>query len=348
MKIESNRFFTSPSPHIRAEESTRNIMTDVLVALLFPLIMSVYFFGWRTLLIALVSVFSCMFFEWGYDRVTKQKTTVRDLTSTVTGLLIALCLPVSVPVWIPVFGAFFAIVVVKKLYGGLGKNFLNPALTARAFMYSWPALVSVWIKPNLGERAISVFGRVSRAALDPEIIASLTPLGKMKLGYLPSFAGGNTGVISSLRDVAVGNVAGAMGEVSAIVIVAAAIYLLVRRVITIHIPAAYVGTVAILSLLFPLGGNPGYLWAIYSVCSGGLLFGAVFLATDYATSPVTPRGRIYYGIGCGILTFLIRYFGVYEDGVTFAILIMNCVACFMDKLCRPVRFGASKKGGARK
>lgn len=343
MKIDNRRLLMSSSPYIRSDEDTRSIMMDVVVALVFPLIMAIYFFGWRAATLTLTSVASSIAFEWLYRYIARKPSTIGDMSAVVTGMLIAMCLPVSAPLWMPVVGAFFAIVVVKQLYGGLGKNFLNPALAAHAFLHSWPALVSVWVKPNLGSSALSVFENVTGKTLSPDVIASVTPLMKMKQGVLPSVAmAGGDDVISSLRDVVVGNVAGCIGEVSAVVIVAAAIYLLVRRVITVHIPAAYVGTVAVLTFLFPLGGNPGWQWMLYSVCSGGLLFGAVFMATDYTTSPVTARGRIVYGIGCGVLTVLIRYFGAYSEGVTYAILIMNCCACFMDRVIRPRRFGVVK------
>ncbi|MBQ2840165.1 MAG: RnfABCDGE type electron transport complex subunit D [Oscillospiraceae bacterium] len=343
MQIDNRRLLMSFSPHIKTDEDTRSIMTDVIIALLFPLIMAVYFFGWRAAFLTAVSVAACVGFERLYCFVSKKESTISDMSAVVTGMLLAMSLPVSVPVWTVVVGAFFAIVVVKMLYGGLGKNFLNPALAARAFLFSWPALVSVWIKPNLGSSAIRIFGSVSRSALSPDVIASVTPLGKMKQGFLPSVAMGDADVISSLRDVVVGNVAGCIGEVSAVVIIAAAIYLLIRRVITVHIPAAYIGTVAILTFLFPLGGNSPLLWMVYSVCSGGLIFGAVFMATDYTTSPVTPKGRILYGVGCGVLTVFIRYFGAYNEGVMFAILIMNCISCFLDRIVRPRRFGTQKK-----
>ncbi|MBQ9985129.1 MAG: RnfABCDGE type electron transport complex subunit D [Oscillospiraceae bacterium] len=345
MKLDKKRLLMSSSPHVQTEENTRSIMMDVIIALLFPLIMAVYFFGWRAAALTVVSVASSVFAEWLYCRIAKKPHTIGDFSAAVTGMLIAMCLPVSVPMWIPVVGSFFAIVVVKQLYGGLGKNFLNPALTARAFLYCWPSLISVWIKPNLGENALGIFSSVSRSSLSPDVIASVTPLAKMKLGYLPGVAMGKIDVISGLRDVVVGNVAGCIGEVSAVVIIAAAIYLIIRRVITIHIPLAYVGTVAVLTFLFPRGGNASWQWMIYSVCSGGLLFAAVFMATDYATSPVTARGRVIYGIGCGVLTVLIRYFGTYNEGVTYAILIMNCCACFMDRVVRPRRFGVMKKKG---
>ncbi len=343
MKIDNKKLLMSSSPHIRAEENTRGIMTDVIIALLFPLIMATYFFGWRALLLTVISVASSVIFEWGYNKVTKKENTTGDLSAAVTGFLIALCIPVSAPLFAPVVGAFFAIVIVKNMYGGLGKNILNPALSARALLYSWPALMSVWIKPNLGDKAISIFANVSRSALAPEVVAAYTPLGKMKLGFLPEVLLGGNDAVSSLADVAIGNVAGALGEVSAVVIIAAAIYLLVRRVITYHIPVSFVATVAVLTFIFPLGKNPGYLWSLYSVLSGGLLFAAVFMATDYTTSPITPLGKIYYGIGCGILTVFIRYFGAYEEGVVFAILIMNCLTGVIDKLTIPSRFGSSRK-----
>ncbi len=343
MKIDNKQFFMSSSPHIHTGDDTRSIMTDVIIALTFPLIMAIYFFGFRALVLTVISVAAAVAFEALYCKIAKKKSTIRDLSAVVTGILVALCLPVAVPLWMPVVGSFFAIVIVKQLYGGLGKNFLNPALSAQAFLFSWPALVSLWTRPSLGKNALSAFGHITRENLAPDVIASVTPLAKMKLGNLPV---AEIGEVMRLRDVAMGNIAGAMGEVSAVVIIAALIYLLVRRVITIHIPAAYILTVAVLTFVFPHGANPG-LWSLYSVLSGGLLFGAVFMATDYTTSPTTPRGRIVYGIGCGVLTVLLRYFGAYNEGVTFAILTMNLLTFFIERVCRPRRFGLKKeKAGA--
>lgn len=343
MKINNKQFFMSSSPHIHTVDDTRSIMTDVIIALAFPLIMAIYFFGFRALVITVISVASAVFFEALFCKLTKKALTIRDLSAVVTGILVALCLPVAVPLWMPVVGSFFAIVIVKNLYGGLGKNFLNPALSAQAFLFSWPALMSLWTKPSLGKNAVSVFGHITRENLAPDVIASVTPLAKMKLGNLPVT---EIGEVMRLRDVAMGNIAGAMGEVSAVVIIAALIYLLVRRVITLHIPAAYILTVAFLTFVFPRGENPA-LWSLYSVLSGGLLFGAVFMATDYTTSPTTPKGRIVYGIGCGVITVLLRYFGAYNEGVTFAILTMNLMTFFIERVCRPRRFGLKKeKAGA--
>ena len=205
--------------------------------------------------------------------------------------------------------------------------------------------VSLWTKPTPGTNALPLIKNISAEALSPDLIASVTPIGKMKLGILPSVAMGSNDVVSSLRDVIVGNVTGAIGEVSAVVIIAAAIYLIIRRVITWHIPVSFVGTVAVLTLLFPRGGNVAWLWMLYSVCSGGLLFGACFMATDYATSPVTARGKLVYGALCGVITVLIRYFGEHEDGVMYAILVMNCTTALADKFIRPRRFGVPAKTG---
>ncbi len=344
MKIDKRRLAVSPAPHIRAEESTRSIMLDVVIALFFPLLIGIYFFGWRALVLTLISILSCVLSETLYCVMTKTRQTASDISAVVTGMILALCLPVSVPLWFPVVGGFFAIVIVKKLYGGIGKNFLNPALTARAFLFCWPAAMTLWTNPTLGTKSVPVFASISRSTLSPDVIASVTPLGKMKDGFLPSIVMSDADIVSSVRDIVVGNVAGCIGEVSALVIIASAIYLIVRRVITAHIPLAYVGTVAVLTFLFPKGNNPGLAWMLYSVFSGGLLFGAVFMATDYTTSPRTPLGRVLYGIGCGVLTVIIRYFGTHNEGVTYAILAMNCVACFMDRVVRPRRFGVSRPG----
>ena len=228
MRLDNKRFLMSGAPHIRAEENTRSIMADVIIALIFPLIMAVYFFGWRALTLTAMSVLSCVFFERLYTRIAKKEKTGGDLSAIVTGMILALTLPVATPLWIPIIGGAFAIIVVKQLYGGLGKNFLNPALTARVFLLSFPSLVTLYTKPSLPAGSLPLFADISTETLSPELIASITPLGKMKLGILPGIAMGSGDVVWGLRDVVVGNVAGAIGEVSAVVIAAAAIYLLVQ------------------------------------------------------------------------------------------------------------------------
>lgn len=346
----NRRLVVSSSPHIKIEDGTRSIMLDVIIALMFPLVMAIYFFGWRSLTLTLTSVAACIAFEWLYRYFLKKPSTIGDLSAVVTGILIAFNLPVSAPLWIPVVGAFFAIVIVKQLYGGLGRNFMNPALAARAFLFSWPALISLWVRP-LSDTGMSLFGSVTRGSLSPDAIVSATPLAKMKLGILPSVFSPRieNDIVVTLRDAFIGNVAGCIGEVSAIVLLAAAVYLIVRKVITIHVPLAYIGTVAVITYLFPRGGNDPLQWMLFSLCSGGLMLGAVFMATDYATSPVTKKGKVIFGIGCGLLTVLIRYFGSYSEGVSYSILIMNTCVWIIDRYVRPRRFGVKRfvKAGAR-
>ncbi len=340
MQLDKQLKVTS-SPHIKTEDGTRSIMLDVIIALCFPLVMAIYFFGWRSLTLTLISVCSCIAFEWLYRYFLKKPSTVTDLSAVVTGILLAMNLPVSTPMWIPVVGAFFAIVIVKQLYGGLGKNFMNPALAARAFLFSWPGLISLWTKPLSG--SLPLFSNVTREDI-PDMIATATPLAKMKLGVLPSVASNQMGAdaVYSIRDTFIGNIPGCLGEVSAIVLLAALVYLLVRKVITIHVPLAYMGTVAVITFLFPRGGASGLDWMLFNLFSGGLMLGAVFMATDYATSPVSKKGKVIFGIGCGLLTVLIRYFGSYAEGVSYSILIMNTCVWFIDKYTMPRRFGVKR------
>lgn len=338
------KLMVSSSPHIKTEDGTRSIMLDVIIALVFPLIMAVYMFGWRSLTLTLTSVAASIAFEWLYRRLLKKPSTIHDLSAVVTGMLLAFNLPVSAPLWIPVVGAFFAIVIVKQLYGGIGKNFMNPALAARAFLISWPGLISFWTRP-LVNSGMTLFGNVTRESVAVDAIASATPLAKMKLGILPSVVSQqfDGDVAYTLQDTFFGNIPGCIGEVSALVLLAALVYLLIRKVITYHIPVAYIGTVAVLTFLFPLGGNDPFIWMLYSISTGGLMLGAVFMATDYTTSPVTPLGRIIYGIGCGLITVLIRYFGSYSEGVSYSILIMNLLVWTLDKFIKPRRFGVKKE-----
>lgn len=339
--MELNKgLIVSSSPHIKTEDGTRSIMLDVIIALIFPLIMAIYLFGFRSLTLTLTSVAASIAFEWLYRRLLKKPSTIHDLSAVVTGMLLAFNLPVSAPLWLPVVGAFFAIVIVKQLYGGIGKNFMNPALAARAFLLSWPALITFFTRP-LENTGLPLFTAVTRETVAVNAIASATPLAIMKEGTLPT-------ATYALSDMFWGNIPGCIGEVSTLVLVASMIYLLVRKVITWHIPVAYVGTVALLTFIFPQGNDP-LMWMLYSISGGGLMLGAVFMATDYTTSPVTSWGRIIYGVGCGLLTFLIRYFGSFAEGVSYSILIMNLLVWTIDKYVKPPRFGvkrfAKKAGG---
>ena len=320
----------SSSPHAHSPVTTQTIMRDVLIALIPAMLGSIYFFGFRSLLVTLVSAAACVFFEWGFCKLRKLHCKTYDLSAVVTGVLLAFVCPVTIPYWTIILGDFFAIVLVKMLFGGLGKNIVNPALAGRAFLFSWPVLMSNWVKVGFDNAA----GLLSTA----DAVTAATPMSAMHQGALPE---------ESILDMFLGNIGGCIGETSALLLIIGFIYLLYRKVITARIPLAYIGTVAILAFLFPQG-NDRIAWMAAQVFGGGLMLGAIFMATDYVTSPLTKLGQIVYGIGCGIITILIRYFGGYSEGVTYAILCMNACSVLLDKIGRPVKFGAPKKEAAKK
>ena len=320
----------SSSPHAHSPVTTQTIMRDVLIALIPAMLGSIYFFGFRSLLVTLVSAAACVFFEWGFCKVRKLHCKTYDLSAVVTGVLLAFVCPVTIPYWTIILGDFFAIVLVKMLFGGLGKNIVNPALAGRAFLFSWPVLMSNWVKVGFDNAA----GLLSTA----DAVTAATPMSAMHQGALPE---------ESILDMFLGNIGGCIGETSALLLIIGFIYLLYRKVITARIPLAYIDTVAILAFLFPQG-NDRIAWMAAQVFGGGLMLGAIFMATDYVTSPLTKLGQIVYGIGCGVITILIRYFGGYSEGVTYAILCMNACAVLLDKIGRPVKFGAPKKEAAKK
>ena len=320
----------SSSPHAHSPVTTQTIMRDVLIALVPALLGSIYFFGFRALLVTLVSAAACVFFEWGFCKIRKLHCKTYDLSAVVTGVLLAFVCPVTIPYWTIILGDFFAIVLVKMLFGGLGKNIVNPALAGRAFLFSWPVLMSNWVKVGFDNAA----GLLSTA----DAVTAATPMSAMHQGALPE---------ESILDMFLGNIGGCIGETSALLLIIGFLYLLYRKVITARIPLAYIGTVAILAFLFPQG-NDRIAWMAAQVFGGGLMLGAIFMATDYVTSPLTKLGQIVYGIGCGIITILIRYFGGYSEGVTYAILCMNACSVLLDKIGRPVKFGAPKKEAAKK
>ena len=321
----------SSSPHAHQEATTRTIMRDVLIALVPALLFSVYNFGIRALLVTAVSVLACYGFEklWNKARKTHDKT--YDLSACVTGMLLAFVCPVTVAYWQIVIGAAFAILLVKMLFGGLGRNVVNPALAGRAFMMSWPVAMSTWIAPGIRNAA--------PVANPVDIVTAATPLANMHQGMMPE---------ATIWELAWGTVGGCIGETSAIMLLIGLAYLLLRKVIKITIPASYIGTVAVLTLLFP-GENPAFQWMLCQIFGGGLMLGAIFMATDYVTSPLTVKGQIIYGIGCGALTVMIRYFGGYNEGVSYAILIMNTCVVLLDRIGRPTKFGApvEKKEAAK-
>ena len=319
----------SSSPHAHSPITTQTIMRDVLIALAPALLGSIYFFGFRALTVTLVSVCACVFFEWAYCKLTHKHCKIYDLSACVTGVLLAYVCPVTIPYWTIILGDLFAIVLVKMLFGGLGHNIVNPALAGRAFLFSWPVLMSTWVKVGFENAA----GLISSA----DAVTAATPLAYMHQGLMPD---------ASIADLFFGNVGGCLGETSALLLLIGFVYLLYRNVITARIPLAYMGTVAVLAFLFPLG-NDRIAWTAAQLFSGGLMLGAIFMATDYVTSPVTKLGQIVYGIGCGVLTILIRYFGGYNEGVSYAILVMNCCVVLLDRIGRPVKFGAPKKEAAK-
>ena len=320
------KLIASSSPHIRSNEDTRSIMLDVIIALLPAMGWSIYCFGINALVLTLVSVVSCVFFEWAYRKLMKKSCMVGDLSAVVTGMLLSFVCPVDLPWWVIIIGAFFSIVVVKQLYGGIGCNFLNPALAGRAFLLaSYATAMTTWAIPKIR----------------PDVTSAATPMAIMKEGTEEAF----TTLMSnySIGDMFIGKVGGSLGEVSALCLLVGGIYLLIRKVISWQIPVAYIGTVAILTLIAAPAGMDNVQYMLYNVFGGGLMLGAIFMATDYATSPVTKPGQLIFGIGCGLLTCFIRRFGSYPEGVCYSILIMNCTTWLLDKYIRPTIYGAVKK-----
>ena len=319
----------SCSPHVHQRPRTQNIMLDVLIALMPALAGSVFFFGLRALLVTMVSVTACVFFEWAWCRLMKVDCKVYDLSACVTGVLLAFVCPVTIPYWILILGDFFAIIVVKMLFGGIGCNVVNPALAGRAFLMSWPVAMTTWVAVGWSNQA----GVLSAV----DAVTAATPRAALHQGQMPQ---------TSVLNMCLGTVGGCMGETSAALLLLGLVYLLARKVITLRIPLAFIGTVAVLTFLFPMGQDR-LAWTGAQLCGGGLMLGAIFMATDYVTSPVTKWGQVLFGVGCGVLTVLIRYFGGYSEGVSYAILVMNCCVVLLDRIGRPTKFGAPKKEGKR-
>ena len=320
----------SSSPHAHTVNTTRNIMRHVLIALTPALIGSVYFFGWRALAVCLVSMAACFTMEKLWCRFMHQNYKTYDLSALVTGLLLAYVCPPTIPYWQLIIGDAFAILLVKMLFGGIGKNLFNPALAARAFLFSWPVSMSTWIKVGWENQA-GLLG-------DADIVTAATPLAAMHNYEMP---------VESLFDMFIGNIGGCIGETSAVLLLIGFVYLLITKVINPGIPLCYIGTVALLTFLFPMG-NDRFMWMGSQILSGGLMLGAIFMATDYVTSPITRAGQMVYGALCGVLTVIIRYFGGYNEGVSYAILIMNACVVLLDRIGRPKKFGAPGKKVAGK
>lgn len=311
----------SHSPHAKRGVTTASVMKDVLIALLPATVWGIYLFGIPAAIVVLTCVISSVLFEALTQIILKRPVTITDCSAAVTGLLLGLNLSPSVPVYVPIVGSAFAIIVVKQLFGGLGKNIMNPALAARVFLtLTWADKMTAF--PAAYDRGF-------------DAVASATPLATLKEGVMAEG--------TSLANLFFGQTGGCIGEVSALMLLIGGIYLLVRKVITWHIPVAFLGTVAILTFLFPIGGADRLTFMTASLCSGGLMIGALFMATDYVTSPVTKVGRLIFGVGCGLLVILIRYFGSYNEGVSFAILIMNALVWYLDMFTKPRVFGMKRK-----
>ena len=310
---------THLSPQLSHPSSTHGMMRDVLIALLPAVAMSTFFFGLRVPVLCAISVVSCVGFEFLYRRLTHQSNTIGDLSACVTGLLLAMCLPASAPYWIPVLGGAFAIVVVKQFYGGLGKNFMNPALSGWMLLATFPKLMTTWSKP---------LDRLP--LLGADAVSSATPMSYLHKGILPPW---------DLDQLLLGFQGGCLGEVSSFMLLLGGIYLILRDVISPRIPLSYIGTVAVLTFLLAPANTNAFLWVAAQVCSGGLILAAFFMATDPTTSPVTPNGQLMYGISCGALTVLLRYCSSYPEGVGWALLTMNSCVWLFDRAGLPRRYG---------
>ncbi len=311
------KLIVSSSPHIRTKTSTQTIMRDVLIALLPAAAAGVVLFGWKALLIIAVCVASSVLSEVVFNLICKKKQTISDLSAAVTGLILSLCLPASTEIWQCVIGSVFAIVVVKCLFGGIGCNFANPAATARVFM--------------LLAFASSVGGGLATNFAAADLVASATPLELIKYG--------NTETLPSLIDMLLGNRAGAIGETCAVALALGGLYLIIRRVIYWHTPAIYIGTVFLLSLAI----KQDVMIALYEVLGGGLIIAAFFMITDYVTTPINKAGKMVFAFGCGVITVLIRFWGAYPEGVSFAILLMNILSPYIEKLCTKKPLGKAGK-----
>ena len=315
-------FVVSGTPHVRSKESIQSIMRDVLIALAPATAAGIYYFGIPALILIIAAIASAVFFEWLYQKITKKPITISDLSAVVTGLLLAMNLPAAAPVWVAIVGSAFAIIFGKQLFGGLGQNFINPALAGRAFLLaSYPTEMTTWSVPNGLEVA--------------DAATYATPLAQLKAGYLDA----------SLGELMLGQCGGTIGETCAIALIIGGVYLLYKHVISWKIPVIYIATVAI---LFAVVGrhieDVGVIrMPLQEIMAGGVMLGGIFMATDYASSPVTPKGQIIFAVGAGLITYLIRTFGGYPEGVSYSILIMNCCVPLIERFTEPTIFGALPK-----
>lgn len=308
----------SASPHFRSKTTTTGIMLDVIIALIPSLIASAFIFGPRTLLVTAVSVSAAILAEYAARKIMKRSMTIGDLSAVVTGMLVAFNTPANIPLWMPALGSVIAIVVVKQFFGGIGQNFANPAIVARIILLlSFGAQMTAWVEP---------------LSWKTDAVSTATTLSTLK----------NVSVegLPALKDMLLGLRGGCLGETCALALIIGGLYLIIRKVISPAIPLTYIGTVAVIMLI---KGHGDFTFLAYELMSGGLLLGAIFMATDYSTSPINTKGKIIFGIGCGIITALIRMFASMAEGVSFAILIMNLLVPYIEKASIPKPFGTPKK-----
>lgn len=314
----SDLYHVSSSPHVRAKDSTSRIMLYVIIALLPTSLFGIYNFGLKALLLILITIAACVATEWIFDKIVHKKNTIGDLSAVVTGLLLALNLPVSLPWWEAVIGGVFAIAIVKCIFGGLGQNFMNPALGARCFLLI--AFAADMTNFNVTRNGVDVY-------------TGATPLALIRESGISAV---------NVRDMLVGNVAGTIGETSVIAILIGAIILILLGVIDLKIPGAYIITFAVFMFFFG-ASRFDFSYVVAQLCGGGLMLGAFFMATDYVTSPITPKGKIIFGICCGLLTGIFRCFGANAEGVSFSIILSNILVPLIERFTVPRAFGQVKE-----
>ena len=314
-----DNLIVSASPHLVTAMDTQKTMLMVLIALVPSLLVSTYVFGFRVLILTAVCIAASMFFEWAWNKLMKRKQTVCDLSAALTGTLIAFNLPSGLPYWIAIVGCFVAIIVVKQLFGGIGKNLVNPAITARIVLFiSFATEMTTWPLPRMNQTA--------------DVLTGPTPLGVIAEG----------GQLPTNMEMFLGYIGGSMGEVSALII--GGLFLVWKKIISPIIPCCFIGTVFVFALIYysATGNGDALQMAVFHILAGGVMLGAIFMATDYVTSPLLPAGKVVFGIGCGVITMLIRLFGQYPEGVSFSILIMNCLTPLIDSFFQKRMYGGAK------
>ncbi len=316
-----DNLIVSASPHLVTAMDTQKTMLMVLIALVPSLLVSTYVFGFRVLILTAVCIAASMFFEWAWNKLMKRKQTVCDLSAALTGTLIAFNLPSGLPYWIAIVGCFVAIIVVKQLFGGIGKNLVNPAITARIVLFiSFATEMTTWPLPRMNQTA--------------DVLTGPTPLGVIHEG----------GQLPTNMEMFLGYIGGSMGEVSAIALIIGGFFLVWKKIISPIIPCCFIGTVFVFALIYysATGNGDALQMAVFHILAGGVMLGAIFMATDYVTSPLLPAGKVVFGIGCGVITMLIRLFGQYPEGVSFSILIMNCLTPLIDSFFQKRMYGGAK------